>query len=191
MIAHRRDEHSVNDIFRCRHCGKEFRNAKFCKNHERRHEAEGGTNGLPLEAEFMCEFPVPNPDDGDTHVTCGRRFSSRHNLDRHVRSHTGQKSHACDLCSKTFVDSTRLRRHKWIHIGHAPYKCGDCDAGFRHLSHLKNHEASVHGKEKPFECEVCSKRFVYPYQLKAHLASAHGPGGKCFHSIYPYVFVTC
>jgi uncharacterized Zn-finger protein len=72
-------------------------------------------------------------DEEEQEVACGRRFASRHNLDRHLKSHTGQKSHACDLCNKTFVDSTRLKRHKWIHSGHTPYKCQHCNAGFRHL----------------------------------------------------------
>ena len=41
----------------------------------------------------------------------------------------------------------------------------------RFQSHLKSHEATVHGAEKPFQCDFCEKGFVYAYQLKTHLAA--------------------
>ena len=58
LIAHKRDEHSVNDLWSCRHCGKQFRNAKFCKNHEKKHE----TGEISEENQFVCHHAI---DDGN------------------------------------------------------------------------------------------------------------------------------
>ncbi len=166
LVSHRRNAHSLNERFECRsvwwwwwrsgrnpavstpsptlfialtsrYCGKYFRNAKYCSNHEGRHKS----GELDDESSLRCD-------------TCARTFSNRHNLLRHVRdAHPGEggggaggaredevavaargaSSSAaakrrkggrfrCQECGKDFVDSTRLRQHRWIHTGYHPYK---------------------------------------------------------------------
>lgn len=170
LVTHKKQAHSEGLNLHCSICKKLFKNAKYLKSHEAKHST--GEVSIPGEAHlFKCSVQL---QDG---VTCDKTFKIKSNLDRHVKSHQGIKSHVCDQCGKKFVDSTRLKEHRWIHSGHRPFSCRFCEKSFRHQNHVRNHEANVHGEDKPFPCQICNKRFVYAYQLRTHLNShrnAHG-----------------
>jgi len=95
----------------------------YCKSIGRMHSAVIVCQGDPP---FDCK-------------TCGRKFSARCNLLRHIRLHTGERPYACDVCGKTFVDQSTLRQHCLVHSG-----------------------------DKPFQCSVCNKRFLFRKKLKIH-----------------------
>ena len=153
-----REEHSLADTLACRYCDRKFKNSKFLQNHEARHES-GDLDERAFECTYECKPGEP----------CGKIFTNRHNLERHLKAHNNtNREHVCVDCGKTFVDSTRLKHHRWIHTGHVPFACEVCGQGFRHKSHLKNHMAKAHGEEKGFACDKCERRFLYAYQLRNH-----------------------
>ena len=158
LVVHKRNEHStLKETLHCQFCQKDFKNAKFLKNHEEKHRKE----------QLATE-----PRDDHLCPSCGKSFSTRLNLERHIKSkHQRVKDHQCPDCGKSFVDSTRLKEHRWIHTNHKPYPCAQCDKSFRHKSHLKHHQAKDHGTSKPFECDICHKSFCYRYELVNHSAS--------------------
>ncbi|KAI3602324.1 hypothetical protein WG66_011262 [Moniliophthora roreri] len=43
---------------------------------------------------------------------CGKRFTAKHNLDYHIRSHTGERPYACRKCHKTFISLSDQKRHE-------------------------------------------------------------------------------
>ncbi|KAI8646901.1 hypothetical protein BD408DRAFT_409400 [Parasitella parasitica] len=43
--------------------------------------------------------------------TCRRAFARKHDLQRHVRVHTGDKPYMCPCCKKTFARTDALKRH--------------------------------------------------------------------------------
>ena len=163
LVVHKRNEHStLKEVLHCRFCDKDFKNAKFLKNHEAKHAKESNELADATE-DHLC----PN---------CGKSFPSKLNLDRHIKSkHHKIKDHQCPDCGKKFVDSTRLKEHRWIHTDHKPFPCSHCDKGFRHKSHLKHHQAKEHGTAKPFECEHCHKTFCYRYELVNHSSTHQNP----------------
>lgn len=42
---------------------------------------------------------------------CSRQFARKHDLQRHIRVHTGVKPYSCLNCSKSFVRTDALKRH--------------------------------------------------------------------------------
>ncbi|KAM8933996.1 zinc finger and BTB domain-containing protein 6 [Pelodytes ibericus] len=85
-------------------------------------------------------------------LQCGKTFTQKKNLNRHIRGHMGIRPFQCSVCMKTFTAKSTLQDHLNIHSGDRPYKCHCCDMDFKHKSALKKHLNSVHGRvgnEKP------------------------------------------
>lgn len=109
---------------------------------------------------------------------CGKYYSSRRGLQRHLRSHGDQKSQAeelrCDLCEEFFKSHAARMAHQRLHHPDAvepeqqSFECSECSRQFdrrvNYIYHLKvNHGVSE------LECNVCHKRFASRAALTTHL----------------------
>jgi len=114
---------SAETEFRCEVCCKVYANVGSLNIHKRIHE------GLT----YPCE-------------RCGKEFTQRVNLTRHILAvHQGIRSQ-CGFCEKSFNDINALNKHtKIIHEG-IRQQCEKCGKDFKEKSTLIKHRALAHNE---------------------------------------------
>merc|ERR1712212_580005 len=104
---------------------------------------------------------------------CQKSFSVKENLSVHLRIHTQERPYPCTVCHRSFEHSGKLHRHMRIHTGERPHQCTSCNKGFTCSKQLKVH-MRTHTVEKPYSCDICGKSFGYNHVLKLHQVAHFG-----------------
>lgn len=127
----------------CKACGYTFAHTEMLREHNE------AVHGL-----FTCNV-------------CFRTFTSRSNLDRHARLHTGHKPYVCSKCGKAFSRKDHLTNHAAKHA----FKCGKCLKRFVDRESLKSHYMQEHNCVLSNVCEHCNKGFTDPKVYAEHVKS--------------------
>ncbi|XP_064649482.1 zinc finger protein 845-like isoform X2 [Lineus longissimus] len=137
--------HSSVKTYKCKHCGRGFRQRRNLHVHEQIHTRE----------KFNCN-------------QCEKVFNTSLKLKVHLQIHKGEKPFICNICRKGFVKRTRLRDHMFVHTDQKPYLCRDPDCGRGFISRdLRRHER-IHSVNNPFKCGTCGKQFMRQSHLVEH-----------------------
>ncbi|XP_028133185.1 zinc finger and SCAN domain-containing protein 31-like [Diabrotica virgifera virgifera] len=99
---------------------------------------------------------------------CGKCYITKDTLKTHLLTHTGIKAHKCTVCQKSFTQSSHLSYHMRRHKGEKPHTCTFCGKAFLSSYHLERHKL-MHTGVKPYECSLCGKQFVRSTTLRDHM----------------------
>ncbi|XP_029638302.1 RE1-silencing transcription factor A-like [Octopus sinensis] len=128
----------------------------------------------------VCEFQTAYMKDLDRHTRthtgerpfqctkCQKSFNRSDKLKIHERGHTGTKPYQCEMCPYSSADSSSLKKHLRIHTNERPFKCQICPYASRNSSQLIVH-IRTHTGDSPFQCQLCDAKFKINSDLKRHV----------------------
>ena len=112
----------------------------------------------------QCCWIEPDGTECDTCVG-----DTKHQIDEHWRTHTGERPYPCRYCPKACATSGHRDRHERTHTDERPFQCSRCPKAFTVACNRDNHERT-HTKEKPFQCRHgdCKKAFTQSSNRDKH-----------------------
>ena len=149
-LRHHLKSHSDEKAYVCEICGKQYKSRKGLKEHVNLHTGKT----------FSCKI-------------CYRTFWWSAGLYKHmIVAHGGEKNHQCPICGKQFSGKFYLTKHMIIHSDDKLHTCSSCGRGFKDKSALNRH-VRMHTGEKRITCNICAKAFTRLENLRGHLLRFH------------------
>ncbi|XP_029981973.1 zinc finger protein 771-like isoform X2 [Sphaeramia orbicularis] len=115
---------------------------------------------------YIHIYETPHNSEALLCSVCGAGFTSKLDLDNHMKFHTEENPFLCSVCCERFPRKSALKHHMKVHSG-GKVKCLVCKKGFQDRTHLRRH-MTRHTGEKPFECLDCGRRFAQKSTLVQH-----------------------
>uniref|UniRef100_UPI00398ECEB6 PR domain zinc finger protein 15 isoform X2 n=1 Tax=Pristiophorus japonicus TaxID=55135 RepID=UPI00398ECEB6 len=165
--------------FSCDTCGKTFYRKDVMLDHQRRH-TEGGKRVKKDESETNGMVKYKKEPSGCP--VCGKVFSCRSNMNKHLLTH-GDKKYTCEICGRKFYRVDVLRDHTHVHFKDIPLMNEQQREQF--ISKLgitaEETEDTSDGTGEPiphkYSCKKCQATFAKGSQYLKHLMEIHKEKG--------------
>ncbi|XP_078089136.1 PR domain zinc finger protein 15 isoform X3 [Mustelus asterias] len=165
--------------FSCETCGKMFYRKDVMLDHQRRH-TEGGKRAKKDESETNGMVKYKKEPSGCP--VCGKVFSCRSNMNKHLLTH-GDKKYTCEICGRKFYRVDVLRDHTHVHFKDIPLMNEQQREQF--ISKLgimvEETEEMSDGVSEPiphkYSCKKCQATFAKGSQYLKHLMEIHKEKG--------------
>ena len=110
---------------------------------------------------------------------CGLLFSNATRLRDHLQRQATPSDHAhfCSICKKSYLTERLLKEHLRKHINTT--KCPHCAMTCISPSSLLRHIMYRHSNNKPFICGICQKSCKTKDSLSEHLTTHKEPSYSC------------
>ena len=167
--------HNSDRNFTCEICGKGFRTAVVLNGHKgihtKKYRCESCDKNFSTHSHLRShEIFMHGRAAPFTCAVCGKGVPSQLQLDKHLRTHTGERPFVCDIpgCGKAFKERKNLKDHKnCVHRMGVTHGCTLCELAFPTARKLNFH-IRTHLGIKPFVCEYCGKAFGRKGGLVSH-----------------------
>lgn len=179
------DQHSqkINEespLLKCGVCEEGFSNECGLRNHEKIHDTKGKAGSVfksesddSTNEELLNPLAVRKARKQCPCPECGKIFSEKSNLNRHLKIHRGIKAYVCEECGKSFYDNPSLKKHARTHSDIKPFHCQECDKWFATNHGLREH-VRIHSGDKPYQCDDCGRCFVQSSTFRNHMRTHTG-----------------
>lgn len=151
LKEHFRVAHSSNcKLFSCMICDKKFTMKSTLSMHLKKHRGEKYacphcpktyTRATYLKAHIIVHTGQERPKPFQcVYQGCNRRFSYKHSLTIHVaHTHSTERAHKCEVCTKGFATASGLKAHKDCHNNSKELPCTICGTKFPNKKMLQKH----------------------------------------------------
>ncbi|XP_076683180.1 zinc finger E-box-binding homeobox 2-like [Andrena cerasifolii] len=185
-------------LYRCERCSFTTNKLHMWLRHVQTQEYETGQFLVkdPWYAGDSYEFSSLLVNAKRYTCTCGKFYSQKSSLDRHLRYECGKMPNVpCPQCGKMFKHKHHVTQHLKSCAGQrktaqrrqqpAPYAedgqqalrrrfyCESCGKSYKWKESLKKHKRIECGKLPQIPCEVCGHRFMHKHHLLKHVNSVH------------------
>ncbi|XP_051979319.1 hypermethylated in cancer 2 protein-like [Xyrauchen texanus] len=144
----------------CIPCEKGFPSSESLKSHVQTHINE--------DMDVKVEDEEEEEGYGVTRVSQGASESLEQSPPKSLKHVDTLRPFPCNICGKMFTQRGTMTRHMRSHLGLKPFACEECGMRFTRQYRLTEH-MRVHSGEKPYECKVCGGKFTQQRNLLSHM----------------------
>ncbi|XP_046411182.1 zinc finger protein 418 isoform X1 [Neodiprion pinetum] len=108
ILTKHRETHDNKKQFQCANCHQSFRYKVSLQSHLVTFHTDTDSSSSSM----LCNRGFSVVNTSSTCLECGKIFATKYKLQRHCRSHSGDRPYTCSYCNRTFSQTGNLKQHQ-------------------------------------------------------------------------------